>query len=52
MYNITAVLWVTEERKRSMRRKVGTGCMGIAGGQREEEDQKVPIAVLTSENSR
>lgn len=52
MYNITAVLWMTEERKRSKRRKVRTGCMGIAEGQSEEEDQKVPIGVLTSENSR
>lgn len=51
-YNITAVLWMTEGRKRSKMRKVRTRCMGIAEGQSEEEDQKVPIGVLTSENSR
>lgn len=45
MYNITAVLWMTEEKKR---RKVGTGCIETAEGQSEEDERKV----LTSLNSR
>lgn len=48
MYFITMVLWMKEDRKR--RRKTWPRCTGITGGQREEEDQQIPMAVLTTES--
>lgn len=37
----TVVLLMREERERRMKRKTWPRCIGITGGQLEEEDQKV-----------